>query len=124
MAAEREANDRYMAAFMSEQIGAVFAAKISGVTRFGLFVKLEDTGADGLIPMRALGRERFRHDERAHALTGERSKTSYRLGQRIRVRLAEAAPLTGGLRFDLAEAEGAAPAAQKRGPNRPSRPRR
>jgi ribonuclease R len=102
MAAEREANDRYMAAFMSEKIGATFWAKVSGVTRFGLFLKLEDTGADGLIPMRSLGTEFFRHDQKTHSLVGERSQTTYRLGQRIEVVLVEAAPLTGGLRFDLA----------------------
>jgi ribonuclease R len=101
MAAEREAVERYLAAFMSDRIGAEFFGRISGVTRFGLFVKLEDTGADGLIPMRSLGAERFRHDERAHALIGERSGTAYRLGQRVAVTLVEAAPLTGGLRFEL-----------------------
>lgn len=104
MAAEREANERYMAAFMSEQIGATFSAKISGVTKFGLFLKLDDTGADGLIPMRSLGRDFFRHDPKTHSLVGERTKTSYRLGQRLTVRLVEAAPLTGGLRFELADA--------------------
>jgi ribonuclease R len=104
MAAEREANERYIAAFMSEQIGATFSAKVSGVTRFGLFLKLDETGADGLIPMRSLGRDFFRHDPRTHALIGERSKVSYRLGQRLTVRLVEAAPLTGGLRFELADA--------------------
>jgi ribonuclease R len=104
MAAEREANERYMAAFMSQQIGATFTAKISGVTRFGLFLKLDDTGADGLIPMRSLGRDFFRHDPKTHSLTGERSGVQYRLGQRLQVRLVEAAPLTGGLRFELADA--------------------
>jgi ribonuclease R len=102
MAAEREANDRYMAAYMSEKMGAAFWAKISGVTRFGLFLKLEETGADGLVPMRSLGSEFFRHDPKTHSLIGERSQTTYRLGQRIEVVLVEAAPLTGGLRFDLA----------------------
>jgi ribonuclease R len=104
MAAEREANERYMAAYMSEQIGATFSAKVSGVTRFGLFLKLDDTGADGLIPMRSLGRDFFRHDQKTHSLIGERTKVSFRLGQRLTVRLVEAAPLTGGLRFELADA--------------------
>lgn len=108
MAAEREANERYMAAYMSEQIGAVFTAKVSGVTKFGLFLKLDDTGADGLVPMRSLGRDFFRHDPKTHSLTGERSHISYRLGQRLSVRLVETAPLTGGLRFELADAPAAA----------------
>ncbi|HUO98122.1 MAG TPA: ribonuclease R [Rhizomicrobium sp.] len=104
MAAERDSTDRYVAAFMEDRVGATFDARVSGVTRFGLFVRLAETGAEGLLPARALGTEYFRHDERRHALAGERTGTTYRLGDVVRVRLAEAAPLTGGLRFDLAEA--------------------
>ncbi len=101
MAAEREATDRYMAAFLSDQVGAEFNARIRGVTRFGLFAALDETGADGFIPMRALGFERFRFDEEAHAVVGETTGGVYRLGQSVRVRLAEATPMTGGLRFDM-----------------------
>ncbi len=109
MAAERDSVDRYVAAFMEDRIGAVFEARIASVTRFGLFMRLKETGADGLLPIRALGGEFFRHDEKRHALVGDRTRTVYRLGDRLQVRLAEAAPLTGGLRFDLAEAQAAAP---------------
>jgi ribonuclease R len=105
MAAERDSVDRYVAAFMEDRVGAVFDGRITGVTRFGLFVRLRETGADGLLPMRALGAEFFRHDEKRHALVGDRSGTTYHLGDGIRVLLAEAAPLTGGLRFDLARDE-------------------
>ncbi len=104
MAAERDSTDRYVAAFMQDRIGATFNARITGVTRFGLFVRLAETGAEGLLPARVLGTEYFRHDERRHAMVGERSGTVYSLGDTVAVRLAEAAPLTGGLRFDLAEA--------------------
>ncbi len=104
MAAERDSNDRYVAAFMTDRVGATFDARITGVTRFGLFVRLADTGAEGLLPARVLGMEYFHHDERRHALVGERTGTSYALGDTVRVKLVEAAPLTGGLRFDLAEA--------------------
>ncbi|HYM17249.1 MAG TPA: ribonuclease R [Micropepsaceae bacterium] len=103
MAAERDSVDRYVAAFMEDRVGAVFEGRVSGVTRFGLFVRLKETGADGLVPMRALGPEFFRHDETRHALVGERSRRIYRLGDTVEVRLAEATPLTGGLRFELAE---------------------
>ncbi len=103
MAAERDSTDRYVAAFMEDRVGATFDARITGVTRFGLFVRLADTGAEGLLPIRALGGEFFKHDEKAHALVGDRSKTTYKLGDIVAVKLAEAAPLTGGLRFDLAE---------------------
>jgi ribonuclease R len=103
MAAERDSVDRYVAAFMEDRVGAEFDGRVTGVTRFGLFLRLKETGADGLLPIRALGTEFFKHDEKRHALVGDRSGTVYRLGDVIRVRLAEAAPLTGGLRFDLAE---------------------
>ncbi len=104
MAAERDSTDRYVAAFMQDRVGAEFDARITGVTRFGLFVRLADSGAEGLLPIRALGAEFFKHDEKAHALVGDRTRTAYKLGDIVAVRLAEAAPLTGGLRFDLAEA--------------------
>jgi ribonuclease R len=103
MAAERDSTDRYIAAYMSNRLGAEFTGRISGVTRFGLFVRLAETGADGLIPVRSLGREFFHHDERAHALVGEATGLTFRLGDTVRVRLEEATPLTGGLRFDLVE---------------------
>jgi ribonuclease R len=107
MAAERDSVDRYVAAFMEDRVGAVFEGRISGVTRFGVFVRLKETGADGLLPMRALGQEFFRHDEKRHALVGSRTRTQYKLGDTIAVRLAEAAPLTGGLRFEPASAAAA-----------------
>jgi ribonuclease R len=103
MAAERDSTDRYVAAFMQERVGATFNARITGVTRFGLFVRLKETGAEGLIPIRTIGAEYFRHDERRHALVGDRTGTAYRLGDTVPVRLREAAPLTGGLRFELVE---------------------
>ncbi|HEX3486843.1 MAG TPA: VacB/RNase II family 3'-5' exoribonuclease, partial [Micropepsaceae bacterium] len=102
MAAERDSVDRYVAAFMEDRVGAVFDGRVTGVTRFGLFLRLRETGADGLLPIRALGTEFFKHDEKRHALVGDRTGKTYRLGDIIRIRLAEAAPLTGGLRFDLA----------------------
>ncbi len=101
MAAERDSTDRYVAAFMEDRVGAVFTGRITGVTRFGLFVRLKETGADGLVPIRTIGAEFFRHDERRHALVGERSGAAYSLGDSVTVRLQEAAPLTGGLKFEL-----------------------
>ena len=101
MAAERDSTDRYVAAYMADHVGAVFEARITGVIKFGLFVRLKETRAEGLLPARALGGEYFRHDERAHAMIGERTGTAYRLGDTVTVKLAEAAPVTGGLRFEL-----------------------
>ncbi|MEO1242080.1 MAG: ribonuclease R [Pseudomonadota bacterium] len=101
IAAERESNDRYLAGFLEERIGAEFEARIRGVTKFGLFIMLDESGADGFVPMRTLGFERFRFEERDHAVIGETTGGMYRLGQAVEVRLAEAAPLTGGLRFEM-----------------------
>jgi len=101
IAAERESNDRYLAGYLEERVGAEFDARIRGVTKFGLFVMLDETGADGFIPMRSIGFERFRFEERNHAVVGETTGGAFRLGQQVRVRLAEAAPLTGGLRFEM-----------------------
>ena len=102
MAAERDAMDRYMAAFMASRVGATFAGRISGVTRFGLFVTLAETGADGLVPIRRLGDEYFVHEDARHVLVGQRTGTSYRLGDPVEVRLTEAVPVTGGLVLELA----------------------
>ncbi len=101
MMAERESNDRYIAAYMKPKIGATFHGRISGVTRFGLFIRLNETGADGLVPIRTLGRERFHHDEKIHALIGESSGDIYRLGTDVEIELKESTPLTGGLIFEM-----------------------
>jgi ribonuclease R len=101
MKAERETADRLIAHFLADRIGAVFQGRISGVTRAGLFVKLWDTGADGFVPIRTLGTEYFNYDETRHALVGSRSGAMHRLGDVVDVRLVEAAPVAGALRFEL-----------------------
>ncbi|MDR3514045.1 MAG: ribonuclease R [Caulobacteraceae bacterium] len=114
MAAERDATDRYVAAFMESRLGAEFEGRITGVTRFGLFVRLKDTGADGLAPVSSLGDEYFIHDDRAHALVGERTGRRWRLGAPVTVRLREATPITGGLLFEvLSEPEPPQPGAMR-----------
>ncbi|MDO1558446.1 ribonuclease R [Brevundimonas sp. 2R-24] len=114
MAAERDATDRYVAAFLEDRVGAEFEGRITGVTRFGLFVRLEETGADGLIPVSQLGEEYFTHDDKAHALVGSRSGLRWRLGRQVTVRLVEATPITGGLLFEmLSEPEAADPNAPR-----------
>ena len=75
--------------------------RIAGVTRVGLFVKLDDTGADGFIPAATLGDDYFRYDEASHALVGMRSGETHQLGDRVEVRLIEVAPMAGALRFEL-----------------------
>jgi ribonuclease R len=107
MAAERDTNDRYLAAFMSDRIGATFAGRVSGVQRFGLFVKLDETGADGLIPMRAIGAEFFHYDDRTQTIMGADTGLTIGVGQRVTVRLVEAQPITGGLVLALEGLEGA-----------------
>ncbi len=115
MAAERDTTDRYLAAFMADRIGAVFKGRISGVARFGLFVKMDETGADGLVPIRTLGDEYFRHDADSQTLTGEKTGATLGLGQRVTVKLAEAEAMTGGLLLELIEVEGAPIARARRG---------
>jgi ribonuclease R len=101
MLAERETNDRLIAHFLADRIGASFDGRISGVTRAGLFVKLRETGADGFVPARTIGDEYFRFDEKAHAMVGSRSGETYRLGDPVTVKLVEAAPVAGALRFEI-----------------------
>uniref|UniRef100_UPI0025B8D320 S1 RNA-binding domain-containing protein n=1 Tax=Bradyrhizobium sp. TaxID=376 RepID=UPI0025B8D320 len=100
--------------FLADRIGATFQGRISGVTRAGLFVKLSDTGADGLIPIRTLGTEYFNYDETRHALVGSRSGAMHRLGDVVDVRLVEAAPVAGALRFELLSEGNLAPRGRKR----------
>ena len=102
MAAERDSTDRYVAAFMEDRVGQIFEARVTGVTRFGLFVRLAESGAEGLIPIRNLGADFFNHDEKRQALIGSRTRVAYGMGDLLKVELMEAAPLTGGLRFALA----------------------
>jgi len=101
MKAERETNDRLIAHFLADRIGATFEGHISGVTRAGLFIKLDHTGADGFVPARTIGHEYFRYEEDQHAMVGSRSGETHRLGDRVTVKLVEAAPVAGALRFEL-----------------------
>jgi len=119
MTAERDSTDRYVAAFMQDRVGAIFDARITGVTKFGLFVRLKESGAEGLLPARMLGTEYFRHDEKAQAMRGERTGTTYGLGDAVTVKLMEAAPVTGGMRFELAD--GAAIPARTHRPPKPGK---
>ncbi|MGN6569881.1 MAG: ribonuclease R [Pseudolabrys sp.] len=104
MLAERETNDRLIAHFLADRIGASFEGRISGVTRAGLFVKLAGTGADGFVPARTIGDEYFAYDEAHHAMVGKHSGETYRLGDTVTVKLVEAAPVAGALRFELLSA--------------------
>ncbi len=101
MLAERETTDRLVAGFLADQVGAKFEGKITGVTKSGLFVRLDETGADGFVPISQLGDEYYRYDEVSQAVAGEESGTGYQLGDRVEVRLIEAAPVAGALRFEV-----------------------
>ena len=105
MTAERDTTDRYLAAYLSERVGTEMTGRISGIARFGAFVKLDGTGADGLVPIRAIGREFFHFDRRTQTLMGSDTGTVIGVGQRVTVRLAEAIPVTGGLMLELLELE-------------------
>jgi ribonuclease R len=101
MVAERETSDRLIAHFLADRVGATFDGRISGVHRAGLFVKLHETGADGFVPARTIGDEYFHYDEKRHAMVGRHSGETYRLGDPVTVKLVEAAPVAGALRFEL-----------------------
>jgi ribonuclease R len=107
-AAEWDTVDRFTAAYLAERVGQTFTGRITGVTRFGLFVTLDETGGDGLIPMRALPDDFYVHDAARHELRGRRGGRRFRLGTDVQVRLAEADPVTGGLIVHLVDTATAA----------------
>jgi ribonuclease R len=100
--AERDSTDRYLALYLQHRVGELFTARVSGVTKFGLFVTLPETGASGFLSMASLPDDFWMHDEAAQSLIGKRSRKTYQLAQMLDVRLAEARPVTGGLLFTLA----------------------
>ncbi|MGP1282572.1 MAG: ribonuclease R [Parasphingopyxis sp.] len=128
MEAERDTVDRYVAAYLAERVGEILPARITGVQNFGFFATVEGLGGDGLVPARDLGREYYRYDERIHALIGEDSGTRYALGDRLELRLVEANPVSGGLRFELPEGKGGGTSRTRTGrrdkADRPDRGRR
>ena len=124
MKAERETVDRLIAHHLADRVGATFEGRISGVTRAGLFVKLDGTGADGFIPARTIGDEYFRYEEAMHAMVGSRSGESHRLGDRVTVKLVEAAPVAGALRFELLSSGRSGEAPRREARPRPERSHR
>ncbi|WP_374764976.1 ribonuclease R [Yunchengibacter salinarum] len=119
MAAERDSKDRYLANYLSDHEGEQFAGRITGVTRFGLFVMLQPSGGDGLIPISSIGNDFYSLDEARHALVGERSGETFQLGDAVQVRLLEVNEITGGLRLTLLEEDGS-PRSERGGPRRGS----
>jgi len=136
MAAERDTINRLIAHHLAGRIGDEFDGQISGVTKAGLFVTLPQFGADGFVPVSTLGRDYYIYDEAHQALSGEKTGLGYRLGDSIQVRLVEAVPLAGALRFEMLSEGRAMPVATRsfhkagrRGASRkpgtrPNRPRR
>ncbi len=120
MVAERETTDRLIAHHLADRVGATFFGRIAGVTRSGLFVKLDETGADGFIPIGTLGDDYYAHDEGQRALIGTRTGETYRLGDHVEVKLVDAAPVAGALKFEmLSEGRAGRPAGRgKRGMRR------
>ena len=103
MEAERDTVDRYVAAFLADRVGQILNCRITGVQPFGFFATVEDLGGDGLVPAAILGNEYFRYDEKAQALVGDTTGETYRMGQKLELKLAEANPASGALRFELPE---------------------
>jgi ribonuclease R len=119
MEAERETLDRYVAAYLSLHVGELVDTRITGVASFGFFATVEGLGGDGLVPVSTLGTEYFRHDPATHRLIGEESGETYTIGQRLQLRLAEANPISGALRFELPEGANHLPVRRDRKDKRP-----
>jgi ribonuclease R len=103
MEAERDTVDRYVAAFLADQVGQIVRCRITGVQPFGFFATVDALGGDGLVLAADLGSEYFRYDEKARTLVGDDSGETYHVGRRLDLRLSEANPVSGGLRFELPE---------------------
>ncbi len=119
MEAERETVDRYVAAFLAMRVGELLDTRITGVTNFGFFATVEGLGGDGLVPISTLGTEYFRFDEAQKLLVGEETATTYHVGQTLQLRLAEANPISGALRFELPEGVNHLPVRRGRGDRKP-----
>jgi ribonuclease R len=116
VAAERAALERYRAAFLAAAVGQVFAARITGIAEFGMFVSLAGSGADGLVPVSSLGDDYYRRDERGHSLVGRRSRRTFTIGDQVSVRLLEADALSARLVLALEEGGSDAAAPRRRRP--------
>ncbi len=114
MEAERETVDRYVAAYLADQVGQIVMCRITGVQPFGFFATVIEFGGDGIVPVSTIGDEYFRYDEKTQQLIGEDTGTTYRMGQKLRLRIVESNPVTGGLRFALPGDEKAEEKAEKR----------
>jgi ribonuclease R len=101
MEAERETVDRYVAAFLADQVGQLAMCRITGVQPFGFFATVVEFGGDGLVPVSTIGEEYFRYEEKSQQLVGEDTGTTYRMGQKLKLRIAEANPVSGSLRFEV-----------------------
>jgi ribonuclease R len=120
MEAERETTDRYVAAYLAQYVGEVVDARITGVQNFGFFATVESIGGDGLVPVSTLGSDYFRYEEASQSLIGERTGEEYRPGMRLKLRLAEANPISGALRFQLPDGDEGQPRNKRGRQDRPS----
>jgi ribonuclease R len=124
MEAERDTIDRYVAAYLASHVGEVLDARITGVQSFGFFATVDGIGGDGLVPARDLGREYFRYDEAGQRLVGEDTGAEFALGQRLQLKLVEANPVSGALRFELPDGKGSGSGPRPDGERRKSGPPR
>ena len=96
--AERDSIDMKKAEYMEDKIGEEYEGIVSGVTEFGLFVELENT-VEGLIRFEDLGNEYFEYDEMHKQLIGEQTRTTYKLGDKIKVQVIDANKTSRRIRF-------------------------
>lgn len=101
--AERASVKYKQVEFMSDKIGRVYDGVISGVTEWGLYVELNENKCEGLVPIRDLDDDFYTFDEENYALVGRRRKRTYRLGDPLTVKIAQANLERKQLDFVIAE---------------------
>lgn len=101
---EREVDAMKKAQYMAEHVGETFDGIISSVVKFGLFVELPNT-IEGLIHINALKQDYFHYMETQLVLVGERTGLTFKIGQKVKVKVVKADPVTQDIDFELVSAE-------------------
>jgi len=101
MEAEREVQDRFMAKYMQQHLGSIFDGTIVGVGIPGIFIELDNIGAQGFIPKQELGDDYFIFNETQHCYVGKRTRKIYQIGNRVKVVVTNADPILCSIGFSL-----------------------
>ena len=99
---ERESEDIKKAEYMENKVGEEYEGIVSSITQFGMFVELDNT-VEGLIRFEHLGNEYFIYDENRKILIGEKSKKTYKIGDKVKIRVISASKLLRQIDFEIIE---------------------